>query len=74
MTTIPISDGDPKNTYTAAAAQTIFPYTFWVREEGDIDVYVNSTLRRLLPITLCLLSNQRRAQTLCLTLGYQRMT
>jgi hypothetical protein len=47
MTTIPISDGDPKNTYTAAAAQTVFPYTFWVREEGDIDVYVNSTLQAL---------------------------
>lgn len=47
MATIPISDGDPKNTYTATASQVTFPYTFWVKEEDHIAVYVNGTLKTL---------------------------
>lgn len=46
MATIPISDGVPKDTYTAAAGQTIFPYTFWIRKESHIAVYVNGTLKK----------------------------
>lgn len=47
MPTIPISDGDPKNTYTATGGQTIFPYTFWVKSNTHIAVYVNGTLKAL---------------------------
>jgi hypothetical protein len=45
MATIPISDGTPKNSYIAAAGQTIFPYTFWVKDAGHIAVYVNNVLK-----------------------------
>lgn len=45
MTTIPINDTTPKNSYVATAGQTVFPYTFWLTQEGDIQVYVNETLR-----------------------------
>lgn len=36
-----------RDEYTASASQTIFPYTFWVKEEDYIDVYVNGTLKTL---------------------------
>lgn len=47
MATVPISDGDPKNSYTATAGQTVFPYTFWIKEEGHLAVYVNGALKTL---------------------------
>lgn len=47
MPTTPISDNTPRNQYTATASQTIFPYTFWVNQEEDIDVYVGTTLKTL---------------------------
>ena len=47
MATIPISDGDPKDTYTATAGQTIFPYTFWVKDQTHIAVYLNNVLQTL---------------------------
>ena len=47
MATVPISDGDPKNSYTAAAGQTIFPYTFWIRDASHIAVFVNGTRQTL---------------------------
>lgn len=47
MATVPISDGDPKDTYTATGGQTTFPYTFWVKEQDHIAVYVNGILKTL---------------------------
>lgn len=47
MATIPISDGIPKNSYVATASQTIFPYTFWVKDADHIAVYVNGTLKAI---------------------------
>jgi hypothetical protein len=47
MATIPISDGDPKDSYTSSASQTIFPYTFWIKEEAHLAVYVNGLLQTL---------------------------
>jgi len=47
MATIPISDGTPKNSYVAAASQTIFPYTFWIKDSSHIAVYVNDVLKTI---------------------------
>lgn len=41
MTTVPINDTTPKNSYVATAGQTTFPYTYFVNQSGDLDVYVN---------------------------------
>lgn len=47
MATAPISDGETRNSYTASAAQVTFPYTFWIKDEDHLDVYVNDTLKAL---------------------------
>lgn len=41
------NDEATRDEYTATASQTTFPYTFWVRDEDHIDVYVNGTLKTL---------------------------
>lgn len=41
MATIPINDVSPRNSYTASAGQTVFPYTFWISKAEDIDVFKN---------------------------------
>ena len=41
MGTIPINDTTPKNSYVATAGQTTFPYTYFVNQAGDLQVYVN---------------------------------
>jgi hypothetical protein len=45
MATTPLTDEITRNDYTATAGQTSFPYTFWVRDEDDLLVYVNGTLK-----------------------------
>lgn len=47
MATSPISDSVTRNDYTASAGQTTFAYTFWIKEEDHLDVYVNSVLQTL---------------------------
>jgi len=47
MATVPISDTQTRNDYTATASQTTFPYTFWVKDEDHLDVYVNSVLKTI---------------------------
>lgn len=47
MATFPITDTPTRNDYSATAAQTTFPYTFWIKEEDHLDVYVNGTLKVL---------------------------
>ena len=38
MATITIPDSDPRNQYTAAAGQTLFPYTYPIFDQGDLIV------------------------------------
>ena len=45
MATTPLTDEITRNDYTATAGQTSFPYTFWIRDEDDLLVYVNGTLK-----------------------------
>lgn len=47
MATFPIADNETRNDYVATASQTTFPYTFWIRDEDHLDVYVNSVLQVL---------------------------
>ncbi len=47
MATIPINDVDPRNEYVATAGQTVFPYTFWIKSEGDLRVFQEGTLLTL---------------------------
>lgn len=47
MATIPINDTAPRNSYTATAGQTVFPYTFWITADADLKVYKNGTLLTL---------------------------
>jgi hypothetical protein len=47
MATAPISDTDTRAEYTATASQTTFAYTWWIKEESDLDVYVDGTLKTL---------------------------
>ena len=47
MATAPISDTETRNEYTATASQTIFPYTFWIKDEDHLDVYVDNVLQTL---------------------------
>ena len=44
MVTVPINDASTRNSYTATGGQTVFPYTFWIKDEDDLDVYQNGTL------------------------------
>lgn len=44
MATAPISDTDTRDDYTATAGQTSFAYTFWIKDDDDLDVYQNGTL------------------------------
>ena len=47
MATSPLTDQTTRNDYTATASQTTFPYTFWIKDEDHLDVYVNGTLQTL---------------------------
>ena len=47
MATAPISDTPTRNDYTATSSQTIFPYTFWIKEKEHLDVYQNNVLLTL---------------------------
>lgn len=47
MATSPLTDQTTRNDYVATAAQTTFPYTFWIKEQDHIDIYVNGTLKTL---------------------------
>lgn len=47
MATAPISDTVTRNDYTATAGQTEFAYTFWIKDEDHLDVYVNDVLQTL---------------------------
>ncbi len=47
MATAPISDTGTRDDYTATASQTIFPYTFWIKEKDHLDVYQNNVLLTL---------------------------
>lgn len=47
MTTVPINDSDTRSSYTATSGQTTFAYDFWIKGAGDLDVYVNGTLKTL---------------------------
>ena len=47
MATAPISDTDTRAEYTATSSQTTFAYTWWIKEESDLDVYVDGTLKTL---------------------------
>lgn len=47
MATVPISDTSTRNDYTSSASQTTFAYTFWIKDEDHLDVYVNDTLKTL---------------------------
>lgn len=41
MATAPINDATTRNDYISGASQTTFPYTFWIEDSDDLDVYVN---------------------------------
>lgn len=45
MATTPITDTVTRNEYIATSSQTVFPYTFWVKSEDDLKVYVNGVLQ-----------------------------
>ena len=47
MSTVPVNDNSPINQYTASGGQTVFPFTYWVEESVDLDIYVNGTLKTL---------------------------
>ena len=47
MATSPLTDQTTRNDYTATASQTTFPYTFWIKDEDHLDVYVNDVLKAL---------------------------
>lgn len=47
MATVPISDTSTRNDYIATASQTTFAYTFWIKDEDHLDVYVNDVLQTL---------------------------
>lgn len=47
MATVPINDATTRAVYTATAAQTSFAYTWWIKEDTDLDVYLNDTLQTL---------------------------
>ena len=47
MATAPLTDQQTRNSYTATASQVTFPYTFWIKEEDHLDVYVNDVLQAL---------------------------
>lgn len=47
MATAPITDTDTRNDYTATASQTTFAYTFWIKDEAHLDVYVDGVLQTI---------------------------
>ena len=47
MATVPINDVSTRKDYTATASQTVFPYTWWIKDEAHLDVYVNGTLKTI---------------------------
>ena len=47
MATVPIDDTSTRNDYTATGGQTEFAYTFWIKDEDHLDVYVNDVLQTL---------------------------
>ena len=47
MAHIVIGDLTPRNQYTASSGQTIFDYDFPIFEDGDLKVYIGSTLQTL---------------------------
>lgn len=47
MATVPINDTSTRNEYTASAGQTSFAYTFWIKEEDHLEVFVNGTQKTL---------------------------
>lgn len=47
MATVPIDDETTRKSYTATAGQTSFAYTWWIKEDDHLDVFVNGTLRSL---------------------------
>lgn len=42
---VPLNDVSRRNDYTATASQTTFAYTYWIKDDDDLKVYVNDTLK-----------------------------
>lgn len=42
-----LNDTDTRDSYVATASQTSFPYTFWIKQESDLRVFVNGTEQTL---------------------------
>jgi hypothetical protein len=47
MATITVGDVTPRAQYTATSGQTVFAYTFPIFADGDLKVYIGSTLQTL---------------------------
>jgi hypothetical protein len=47
MATITVGDVTPRAQYTATSSQTVFAYTFPIFADGDLKVYIGSTLQTL---------------------------
>lgn len=47
MATAPLTDETTRDDYVATGGQTTFPYTFWVRDEDHLDVFVNGVLQTI---------------------------
>ena len=44
MPTVPINDVTPENKFVATLGQTIFPYTYFINQVGDLKVFKNKVL------------------------------
>lgn len=47
MPTVPINDVTPENKFVATLGQTIFPYTYFINQDGDLKVFQNQVLLTL---------------------------
>jgi hypothetical protein len=47
MATSPLTDQTTRDDYVSTAGQTTFPYTFWIRDEDHLDVFVNGVLQTI---------------------------
>ena len=48
MATVPINDVTPENKFVATLGQTIFPYTYFINQIGDLKVFKNKVLLTLI--------------------------